>query len=62
MIAQAPGAIGRQQVDALVDYLKANPGTAAVKPAGTASVDNKLLTKDNVDDPANADYVYKASC
>ena len=61
LIAQAPFKIGATQVDALVDYLKGG-SKGPVTSKGLVKVGNKLLTADNVDDPANADYVYKASC
>jgi ribose transport system substrate-binding protein len=63
LIAQAPGKIGRAEVDAIVDYLKAHPGGGAV-PVGTAPqyVANQLLTKADVDKPANADFVYRSTC
>jgi ribose transport system substrate-binding protein len=62
LIAQGPFTIGRDQVDALVDYLKAHPNGGAVQPSGDQTVANALLTKDNIDDPASADYVYTANC
>jgi ribose transport system substrate-binding protein len=61
LIAQNPGGIGRAQVDSLVDYLESNP-SGPVPAIAPKLIDNKVLTKDTVDDPANADYVYKASC
>lgn len=63
LIAQNPFGIGRAQVDSLVDYLEANPGGGAVPTdADPVGIPQKLLTKDTVDDPENADYVYKAEC
>jgi ribose transport system substrate-binding protein len=63
LIAQNPFEIGRQQVGALVDYLKdhkdGGPVPTNAEPIG---IPNKLLTADTADDPANADYVYKPSC
>jgi hypothetical protein len=50
-------------VSTLVDYLKKHPGGGPV-PASSDAVDvpQRLLTKDNVEDPDNAGYIYKASC
>lgn len=62
LIAQSPFQIGRDSIKALVDYLKAHPGAGAVVNAGSETVPNQLLTKATVDSPANADYIYKASC
>ncbi len=61
LIAQAPLEIGAAQVGALVDYLEAG-SKGAVSTKGVEKIGNQLLTKDNVDDPANAKYIYKASC
>jgi ribose transport system substrate-binding protein len=61
LIAQSPFQIGRAQVDALVDYLKGGH-KGAVSPSGKQAIANKLLTKDTIDMPQNADYVYKTSC
>jgi len=62
LIAQAPGTLGQEQIKALVDYLNANPTGGAVATAGKQEVSSGLLTKDNLDDPANAVYIYKAGC
>lgn len=62
LIAQSPFQIGRDSIKALVDYLKAHPDGGAVANAGSETVPNQLLTKATVDSPANADYIYKASC
>jgi ribose transport system substrate-binding protein len=62
LIAQSPFAIGRDSIEALVSYLKAHPDGGAVTSAGTQAIPNQLLTKANLSSPANADYIYKASC
>jgi ribose transport system substrate-binding protein len=62
LIAQAPLKLGRMQVDALVDYLKTHKDGGAVSNAGDDAVPNGLLTKDTLNDPVNADFVYKAAC
>lgn len=62
LIAQAPFAMGAAQVDALVDYIKGGHTGAVPVSTELEGIPLRLLTKDNVDDPANADYVYKASC
>ena len=62
LVAQAPLKLGRMQVDALVEYLKGHKDGGAVTTAGEQAVPNGLLTKDTLNDPANADFVYKAVC
>jgi ribose transport system substrate-binding protein len=63
LIAQNPIAIGRQQVDALVDYLKAHPNGGAVPTTESpVGIPQGLLTSDNVADPKMADFIYKPSC
>jgi ribose transport system substrate-binding protein len=63
LIAQNPIEVGRQQVDALVDYLEANPGGGAVPTTESpVGIPQGLLTADNVDDPASADFIYKPAC
>lgn len=63
LVAQAPEQIGQQQLKTLVDYIRANPSKGAV-PASSdqTGVPQRLLTKDNVDDPDSAPYIYKPSC
>lgn len=61
LIAQDPYQIGSDSVKAIVDYLSAHP-SGAVKPAGSATIANQLLTATTVDDPANAKYLYKSTC
>jgi ribose transport system substrate-binding protein len=63
LIAQGPGEVAKAQVDGIVDYLRTRSGRGPV----STTHENKqlplgLLTKDNVDDPANAAYVYSATC
>lgn len=62
LIAQAPGTLGAEQVKALVDYLDAHPDRGPVTPAGHQEVPSGLLTAKNIDDPANAPYIYKTGC
>jgi ribose transport system substrate-binding protein len=62
LIAQNPFEIGSASVDAIVDYLEANPDGGPVEPSGSVGIENVLLTADNVDDPENADYLYKTEC
>jgi ribose transport system substrate-binding protein len=62
LIAQDPYKIGSESVTSLVDYLKSHKSGGAVKPAGSTTIDNKLLTKATVDDAANLKYQYKATC
>ncbi|WP_306209213.1 sugar ABC transporter substrate-binding protein [Actinoplanes sp. RD1] len=63
LVAQAPAKIGQQQVKVLVDYLQKNPGGGQISASSDlVGVPQKLLTKDNVDDPALGDWVYKSRC
>ncbi len=62
LIAQDPFAIGSETVDALVDYLKAHPDGGPVPFADTKTIPSFVLTAANVDDPANAKYLYKTEC
>jgi ribose transport system substrate-binding protein len=62
LIAQNPFAIGSSSVDAIVEYLEANPDGGPVAPAGSVAIENVLLTADNVDAPENEDYLYKTEC
>jgi ribose transport system substrate-binding protein len=63
LVAQSPIQIGEDQVKQLVSYIQAHPKSGTV-PAnvGTVGVPQQLLTKSNVDSPANSDWVYQASC
>lgn len=63
LIAQSPTQIGANQVKTLTDYLKKH-GTTGKVPASSEEVDSeqRFLTKANVDDKANADWIYKTSC
>jgi len=62
LIAQNPFAIGEGFVTAINDYLTENPDGGAVSAAGSQEIPNAVLTADNIDDPENADYLYRASC
>lgn len=64
LVAQAPLKIGALQLSTLVDYIKEHDGSKSPVEASdeAQNVPQKVLTKDNVDDPANSDWVYKASC
>ncbi|MFH8253168.1 sugar ABC transporter substrate-binding protein [Microbacterium sp. B2969] len=63
LVAQAPKKIGAEQVKTLVDYLSSQNTAAAIEPSeDKVGVPQKLLTKDNVDDPDNSDWVYTAEC
>jgi len=62
LIAQDPYGIGAESVSAVVDYLKAHPNGGAVTPSGSKTKPSVLLTPKNVDDPANKQYLYTASC
>jgi ribose transport system substrate-binding protein len=62
LIAQDPFAIGTETIDALVDYLEAHPDGGPVEGVPAKTIPSFVLTADNVDDPANAKYLYKAEC
>lgn len=63
LIAQAPQKIGAESVSTLVAYIKGNPSGRPV-PSGeeVIGIPQRLLTAQNVDDPANADYIYRVDC
>lgn len=61
--AQPAEETGRRQLAGVVEYLQQNPGsTAPVQPIPNVDLELGLLTKDNIDDPAMAGYVYSATC
>jgi ribose transport system substrate-binding protein len=60
--AQNATQIGVQSVDSLVSYLKDNPDGGAVPQIDQDLIKTTILTKDNVDSPESADYLYKATC
>ncbi|MGY1815165.1 sugar ABC transporter substrate-binding protein [Blastococcus sp. SYSU D00820] len=62
LIAQNPFEIGRQQVGALVDYLEDADGGPVPTTAEPIGIPQRVLTAETVDDPENADYVYRAEC
>jgi ribose transport system substrate-binding protein len=63
LVAQPAAKIGGAQVRKLVDYLKENSEGGPVKPIGEAEeLPLKLITKENVDDPATQPYIYKEGC
>lgn len=62
LIAQDPEKAGHELVASLADYLTAHPSTGPVTPIDSKFVDNAVLTKDTVNDPANAGFIYQAAC
>jgi ribose transport system substrate-binding protein len=64
LIAQPAAANGAEEVQALVDWLNSNPNHSGPIASTTNSrvLQWGFLTKDNVDDPANAGFVYSATC
>ncbi|MGI5461128.1 sugar ABC transporter substrate-binding protein [Streptomyces sp. CA-249302] len=62
LIAQSPVRIGEQQLKVVVDYLRQGKSGTVPASSDKIGIPQKLLTKDNVDDSANADWVYKSSC
>ena len=63
IISQNPFEIGRQQVKMLVEYLEAHPDGGAVEATDDfVGIPQAFLTADNVDDPENAPFVYRAQC
>jgi ribose transport system substrate-binding protein len=62
--AQSPNLISAKAVENLVDYIKTHPNGGPVQPAAEADVKipTKILTKDNVDAPESADYLYQPTC
>jgi ribose transport system substrate-binding protein len=62
LIAQAAGGIGAAQVETLVEYIKGGHTGAVPVSTDFVGIPQKLLTKDTVDAPENAGYVYKSEC
>lgn len=62
LIAQDPFQIGAVSVDKIVEYLAENPDGGPIRPNGTETIPSVLLTIDNVDDPANENYLYRTEC
>jgi ribose transport system substrate-binding protein len=63
LVAQPAAKVGAAQVKTLVDYLKAHPDGGPVTPVGQPmALGLKLLTKDNIDDPASQPYIYQGTC
>lgn len=63
LLAQSPALQAAGSVQSLVDYLRGGT-TGAVKASAKAQqlIPTKILTKDNVDSPDAADYLYKPTC
>lgn len=62
LIAQSPAQIGAVSVQSIVDYLRSG-ATGAVAPSDEfIGIPQRMLTAENVDDPANADYIYHPLC
>ena len=65
LIAQPPRLEGEGAVNALIKYLDAHKGGGAVAP-DTANqsqlIDTMIVTKENIDSPAAAGYLYKDTC
>lgn len=51
-----------QEIGTLVTYLKAHPGKKPVTTTVQAKIGVGFLTKDNVDDPKFAEYLYLTTC
>ncbi|OIJ68312.1 hypothetical protein WN71_007745 [Streptomyces mangrovisoli] len=62
LVAQSPRQIGEQQVKTVVDYLRQGKDGAVPASSDKVGVPQKLLTKKNVSDAANADWIYKTGC
>jgi ribose transport system substrate-binding protein len=62
LVAQSPAQIGASSVQVMVDYLKSGASGAVPVSTDMIGIPQRLLTKENVGDPANADYIYKPEC
>ncbi|RUZ72516.1 hypothetical protein EN943_30220 [Mesorhizobium sp. M7A.F.Ca.US.006.01.1.1] len=64
LIAQSPYLIGKLSMKAVVDYLRANPGGAAVKPKNPvySMTPIMMLTKDNIDTEEAKPFPYLSAC
>jgi ribose transport system substrate-binding protein len=60
--AQSPTQIGAKSVDNIVDYLKGHPQGGPVAPTQQDLIPTMTLTKDNIDSPEAAGYLYKTGC
>lgn len=56
LVAQKPREIGRQAVEQALKAINGEPTTAEIKPGFVS------LTKDNIDDPENQQWLYKGTC
>lgn len=65
LVAQPAFTMGEEQMQALVDYLSAHPGTSGPVPAGGLEpkvMDMGLLTPENVDSPESKAFIYSSTC
>lgn len=64
LYAQSPQLEGAGAVDALVSYLKANPGAKTVTPTSPLIhfVPTMIITKQNVDTPQALQYQPQSTC
>jgi ribose transport system substrate-binding protein len=65
LIAQPPRLEGEEGVKAVIKYLDAHKGGGAVAPDSANQsqlIDTMILTRENMDSPAAAGYLYKDSC
>ena len=65
LVAQPAYSMGEEQMQAVVDYLNANPGSSGAVPAGglgSKVMDMGLLTPENVDSPESKAFIYSSTC
>jgi len=63
LAAQPAEEIGKIEIDVLADYLANHPGSSTpITEVKNTDVGLKLLTKQNIDDPAVQGFVYKTTC
>jgi len=62
LIAQPAYEVGAAQVNALVDYLESGETGSVPVATELQGIPQRLLTADNIDDPANADFIYITEC
>ncbi len=62
LIAQQPAAIGAEQVEALVNYVKSHKTGAVPASANFTGVPQVLITGANVNAPGESKYFYQTSC
>ena len=62
LIAQSPAQIGAESVEAMVKYLRSGASGPVPATDQFIGIPQRLLTTENIDNPANAHYIYQPVC